>query len=167
MDDTPSFDILQVAFDKIKSWDDEEYNKQGSLILEEQPYLMRFITNLIDELEEEDIEFLIFTLISLQLGFKMRGMPLSICTPDQLESIVKITADRFDEIDEREEVSLDDVFNASNNPKVLSDLFDIYYQDFLEGKKVGMAEVMNMLFVLDILVTGVEESVIYGEKPSE
>jgi hypothetical protein len=160
MDQIPPSDLLSVALDAIRRWDDSEYDKQAQLLLEEQPYLMRFIMNLVDEMEEEDIEFLILALMSVQLGFKMRGIPLNIASVESIEAKTTALVKKYDEIEEEEEVSLDDIFKSSDNPMVLQQLFEIYYHDFLETETVGMAEIMNLLLVLEVIIGGVEDSTI-------
>ncbi|MCH8545494.1 MAG: hypothetical protein LAT54_02060 [Cryomorphaceae bacterium] len=165
MSQKPPSDLLTAAIDTIYRWDNEEYNKNAELILEEQPYLMRFILSLTEDFEEQDIEFFVLALMSVQLGFKMRGIPLNTAKPEDIEKRVKAAVVRYDELDEREEISLDDIFVSADNPRVLNQLFDIYYDDFLKEDTIGMAEVMNILLTLEIVVGAVEGSTI--ETPNE
>lgn len=165
MSQKPPSDLLTAAIDTIYRWDNDEYNKNAELILEEQPYLMRFILSLTEDFEEQDIEFFVLALMSVQLGFKMRGIPLNTAEPEAIEKRVKSTVERYDELDAREEISLDDIFVSADNPRVLNQLFDIYYEDFLKEDTIGMAEVMNILLTLEIVVGSVEGSTI--ETPNE
>jgi hypothetical protein len=164
MDHTPPSDLLTAALETIKRWDDAEYNKNAQLILEEQPYLMRFIMNLIDDMQEEDIEFLILALMGVQLGFKMRGIPLEIASADAIDVKVKALVKRYDAIDQKEEVSIDDIFETADNPQVIKQLFEVYYRDFIEGETIGMAEVMNLLLIIELIVSSVEGSTIETPK---
>jgi hypothetical protein len=157
---TPPNDMLSIALEKISRWDDKDYDQNAQLLLDEQPFLMRFVMNLADDFEEEDIEFFILSLMSVQLGFKMRGIPLNIARPEMIEKKVEAMVKRYDEIDEREEVSIEDIYGDAENPRVLQQLFEVYLSDFLRGEKIGMAEVLNLLLVIEVIVGAVEESTI-------
>lgn len=165
MNHTPPNDLLTAALETIRRWDDQEYDQNAQLLLEEQPYLMRFIMSLVDDMQEEDIEFLILAAMGVQLGFKMRGIPLNIASADAIEGKVEVLVERYDNIDKQEEVSIDDIFSSADNPRVLKQLFDVYYHDFLTEDTIGMAEVMNLLLILELIIGAVEGSTI--ETPKE
>ncbi|MCC5915737.1 MAG: hypothetical protein JJU02_00265 [Cryomorphaceae bacterium] len=150
-------DILSVALDQISRWDDTDYDKNTQILLDEQPYLFRFVMNLVEDFQEEDIEFFILTLMSLQLGFKIRGIPLNISSAETIEKKVKSMVTRYDNIEYQEEISIDDIYASAENPKVLQQFFEIYMSDFLREERIGMAEVLNLLLVIEVIIGAVEE----------
>lgn len=123
-------------------------------VLEDQPYLMGFITNVAEEFSDLQHEALVESLLILTNAFIMATVPYGMVPAELIEEIIKIKTDVDEDSLEVEEAEL------SDSPKVFEDLRAraVLKSDLAEAK----AEVqLSFNLMLDVVITAVERVVDY------
>jgi hypothetical protein len=141
----------------IVEYDDLSNQEQGKMlvqVLEDQPYLMGFITNVAEEFSDLQHEALVESLLILTNAFIMATVPFGMVPAELIEEIIKMKTDVDEDSIEVAEVEL------SDSPKVFEDLRAraVLKSDLAEAK----AEVqLSFNLMLDVVITAVERVVDY------
>lgn len=147
-------DFISEAIVEYDSLSAEEQGKLLIQVLEDQPYLMGFITNVAEEFSDSQHEALVESMLILTNAFIAATVPVGMVPAQLIEEIIKLKTDVDEESIEVEEVEL------SDSPKVFEDLRAraVLKSDLAEAK----AEVqLSFNLMLDVIITAVERVVDY------
>jgi hypothetical protein len=147
-------DFISEAIVEYDGLSNEEQGKMLVQVLEDQPYLMGFITNVAEEFSDLQHEALVESLLILTNAFIMATVPYGMVPAELIEEIIKIKTDVDEDSLEVEEAEL------SDSPKVFEDLRAraVLKSDLAEAK----AEVqLSFNLMLDVVITAVERVVDY------
>jgi hypothetical protein len=147
-------DFISEAIVEYDDLSNEEQGKMLVQVLEDQPYLMGFITNVAEEFSDLQHEALVESLLILTNAFIMATVPFGMVPAELIEEIIKIKTDVDEDSIEVTEVEL------SDSPKVFEDLRAraVLKSDLAEAK----AEVqLSFNLMLDVVITAVERVVDY------
>lgn len=142
-----------------------ERGKLLSQILEDQPMLMGFLTNLADDFSDSEHEALVDSTVILINAFVASGIPIKT-VPDQLiKEVIEEKVDLFEA--QNLESSTEDaaIDSLSDSPKVLVDLRNraLFHSDLKQESSLGR---VNFLLILDAILSMVERmaSLVIEEK---
>jgi hypothetical protein len=147
-------DFISEAIVEYDDLSNEEQGKMLVQVLEDQPYLMGFITNVAEEFSDLQHEALVESLLILTNAFIMATVPFGMVPAELIEEIIKMKTDVDEDSIEVAEVEL------SDSPKVFEDLRAraVLKSDLAEAK----AEVqLSFNLMLDVVITAVERVVDY------
>jgi predicted HTH domain antitoxin len=147
-------DFISEAIIEYDALSSVEQGKMLVQVLEDQPYLMGFITNVAEEFSDTQHEALVESLLILTNAFILAGVPLGMVPALLIEEIIKLKTDVDEDSIEVEEVEL------SDSPKVFEDFRAraVLKSDLAEAK----AEVqLSFNLMLDVIITSVERVVDY------
>jgi hypothetical protein len=147
-------DFISEAIVEYDNLSNEEQGKMLVQVLEDQPYLMGFITNVAEEFSDLQHEALVESLLILTNAFIMATVPFGMVPAELIEEIIKIKTDVDEDSMEVAEVEL------SDSPKVFEDLRAraVLKSDLAEAR----AEVqLSFNLMLDVVITAVERVVDY------
>jgi len=147
-------DFISEAIVEYDDLTNEEQGKMLVQVLEDQPYLMGFITNVAEEFSDLQHEALVESLLILTNAFIMATVPFGMVPVELIDEIIKIKTDVDEDSIEGAEVEL------SDSPKVFEDLRAraVLKSDLAEAK----AEVqVSFNLMLDVVITAVERVVDY------
>jgi hypothetical protein len=147
-------DFISEAIVEYDDLSNEEQGKMLVQVLEDQPYLMGFITNVAEEFSDLQHEALVESLLILTNAFIMATVPFGMVPAELIEEIIKMKTDVDEDSIEVAEVEL------SDSPKVFEDLRarSVLKSDLAEAR----AEVqLSFNLMLDVVITAVERVVDY------
>lgn len=136
--------------------------EQGALIarvMEDQPFLMGFLTNIADEFSDDQHEMLVDSVMILLNAFIAAGMPVSIIPGPALDQVIEERTGAY--------AGLDPLLpEVSESPKVFQDLRNLalVHADLNVDDAVAMS---NYNVVLDILITAIERMADYDQQAND
>lgn len=136
--------------------------EQGALIarvMEDQPFLMGFLTNIADEFSDDQHEMLVDSVMILLNAFIAAGMPVSIIPGPALDQVIEERTEAY--------AGLDPLLpEVSESPKVFQDLRNLalVHADLNVDDVVAMS---NYNVVLDILITAIERMADYDQHAND
>ena len=89
-------DFISEAIIEYDALSSEEQGKMLVQVLEDQPYLMGFITNVAEEFSDAQHEALVESLLILTNAFISAGVPLGMVPALLIEEIIKLTVESLD-----------------------------------------------------------------------
>lgn len=133
--------------------------EQGALIaqiMEDQPFLMGFLTNIADEFSDDQHEMLVDSVMILLNAFIAAGMPVSIIPGPALDKVIEERTEAYAGVDPL-------LPEVSESPKVFQDLRNLalVHADLNVDDAVAMG---NYNVVLDILITAIERMADYDQQ---
>lgn len=145
----PSRDFVAEAITEYEAMPVEERSELLLNVLDDQPYLMGFVTNLADDFSDSAHEALVESSVILINAFIAAGIPVGVVPMAIIEEVIEEKVEAFEKQEEE---------NISDSPLVFDDLMTraIIHSD-LKGKD-ALAE-HNFKLVLLTIVTTVERSV--------
>ena len=137
----------------------EEQGAMIARVMEDQPFLMGFLTDVADEFSDAQHESLVDSVMILLNAFIAAGMPVGLIPGPALEEVIKERTEAYTEAD----VLLPEV---SESPKVFQDLRNlaIVKADLNVDSEQDLA---NFKLMLDILITSVERMADYEQKQKD
>jgi hypothetical protein len=136
-----------------------EPTEQGALVarvMEDQPYLMGFLTDIADEFSDDQHEILVDSVMILLNAFVSAGMPVSSVPGPALHEVIEERTEAYQNADPL-------LPEASDNPKVFQDLRNlaIVKADLNVDDPLALS---NYNVVLDILITAIERMADYDQQ---
>ena len=149
-------DFIAEAIFEYEAMTAKEQGKLVLQILEDQPVLMGFITNLADDFSDEAHETLVDSLAILINAFIAAGIPVDLIARDTVDEVIDEKVEKYDQAESEKGVE-----DLVDSPLVLEDL---KARALLKGKfdKDDEEGKANFSMVLDTVITIVERSVAYG-----
>lgn len=138
----------------IADYDALKPAEQGKLllgILDDQPYLMGFLTNLSDDFPDEQHDALVESVVILINAFIEAGIPVGMVPAQLVEEVVKMKTEGEEEGGVLEDESVD-------SPLVFEDLRN---RALFAAQLKGKENQGNFNLILDIIITCVERLVDY------
>ncbi len=134
--------------------------EQGQLvvqILEDQPILMGFITNLADDFTDSEHEALVDSAVILINSFVAAGIPVQMVPHQMVEEVINEKVENYDRKAEKDELTGTAVLDISDSPLVFEDLKNraIFKSNLAEKME---AERHSFNVVLDALISIIERS---------
>ena len=117
----PNKDFIAEAIADYEAMKPEEQGQLLVQILEDQPILMGFITNLADEFNDEEHEALVTATVVLINAFVSAGVPVSLIPHQMVEEVIQERLDIYEE-KKREVDETIPVEELSDSPKTFADL---------------------------------------------
>ncbi len=148
--------------DSIKDYMAMSAQEQGAMVaqvMEDQPFLMGFLTNIADEFSDDQHEMLVDSVMILLNAFIAAGMPVGLIPGPALDELIRERTEAYEEAD-----SL--LPEVSESPKVFQDLRNlaIVEADLNVDDPVAMS---NYNIVLDILITAIERMADYEKSAKD
>ncbi len=134
-----------------------EQGKMVVQILEDQPVLMGFITNLADDFSDSEHEALVDSAVILIDAFVAAGIPVQMVPHQMVEEVINEKVDQYNKKDEHEELSSEAVRDVSDSPLVFEDLKNraVFKSNLSEEDEAGR---QNFNIVLDTIISIIERS---------
>ena len=134
-----------------------EQGKMVVQILEDQPVLMGFITNLADDFSDSEHEALVDSAVILIDAFVAAGIPVQMVPHQMVEEVINEKVDQYNKKDEHEELSSEAVRVVSDSPLVFEDLKNraVFKSNLSEEDEAGR---QNFNIVLDTIISIIERS---------
>lgn len=158
----PKKDFVAIAIADYEAMSDGEKGKMVVQILEDQPVLMGFVTNLADDFSDAEHEALVDSVAILINAFISAGIPVELVPHQMVEEVIQERVDSYEEQAEKREEDLtkEDLNEISDSPLVFEDLrnralFKIQQQDGENGLNP------EFVLILDTVVAIIERSVAY------
>lgn len=148
-------DFIAEAIFEYEAMSPGEQGKMVLQLLEDQPVLMGFITNLADDFTDDAHETLVDSLAILINAFIAAGIPVEMVARDLVDEIIDEKVAKYDEA-----AKADKEEDLVDSPLVLEDL---KARALLKGNfaKDDEESKGNFAMVLDTIITIVERSVAY------
>ncbi len=156
--DTKKRDHIAEAIADYHAMNPEEQGQMIARVMEDQPYLMGFLTNIADDFNDEQHEALVDSVMILLNAFIAAGMPVSMIPAPVVDEIIKEKAEAYEEAKKYE------VYTDS--PKVFDDLKN---RAIFKAKldKSSADEQANFNLVLDVLISLIERMADYDQRKTE
>lgn len=152
----PNKDFVAEAIADYEAMPAEAQGKLLIQVMEDQPVLMGFLTNLSDDFSDDQHAALVDSVVILINAFVAAGIPISMIPHAMLEEVIHDRADVYEK--HADEIDADVVKEVSDSPMVFEDLrnralfkSDIAEDDFAERQRFNL--------ILDTLVAIIERSV--------
>lgn len=128
-------DFIAVAIADYEAMPPEEQAKLLIQILDDQPILMGFITNLSDEFSDDEHEALVGATVVLITAFISAGIPVHIISHQMVDEVIHERLEAYEE----KARSIDDTLvieQISDSPKVFEDLtnYGLFKSDLAQDK---------------------------------
>ncbi len=151
-------DHIAEAIADFEAMKAEEQGKMVARVMEDQPYIMGFLTNIADDFSDDQHESLVDSVLILLNAFIAAGMPISMIPAPVIEEVIKEKTEAY------EEASKNDVFTDS--PKVFDDLKN---RAIFKAKldKAPADEQANFNLILDVLISLIERMADYDQNKLE
>ena len=153
MKNHPSRDFVAEAIADYEAMTGEEKGKLLLSILEDQPYLMGFITNLADDFTDSTHEALVESVVILINAFVAAGIPVGAVPQAIIDEVIEEKVESYNS-DESPEGSGE----QSESPLVFEDLRNraLFHSDLDVSDELSAS---NFELVLDTIVSSVERGV--------
>jgi len=137
-------------------------------ILEDQPMLMGFLTNLADDFSDSEHESLVDSSVILINAFVAAGIPVPTVADAMIKEVIEEKVAQYEDLVANEELSDEDMSSISDSPVVLQDLRTraLIKSDLNQEGALGQ---QNFLLILDAVLAMVERtaSLAIQEKEAE
>ena len=154
-------DFVAIAIADYEAMSQEEQGKMIVNVLEDQPALMGFITNLADDFDDTEHEVLVDSAVILINAFISAGIPVEMVPHQMIEEVIKDKVDSYEaKTKDIDEVSKTNLLDLSDSPKVFEDL-RVRALFKTKSTEVTPMEQLNFYMSLDIIVSIIERSVAY------
>lgn len=152
-------DYVAEAITEYMALPPEEQGALVARVMEDQPYLMGFLTDIAEEFSDEQHEVLVDSVMILLNAFIAAGMPVSSIPGPALHEVIEDRTEAYADADPL-------LPEASDNPKVFQDLRNlaIVQADLNVDDPLALA---NYNVVLDILITAIERMVDYDQQQKD
>ncbi|HAD97871.1 MAG TPA: hypothetical protein DCG19_10730 [Cryomorphaceae bacterium] len=150
-------DFVAEAIADYEAMTAAEQGKMVVQILEDQPVLMGFITNLADDFSDSEHEALVDSAVILIDAFVAAGIPVQMVPHQMVEEVINEKVDQYNKKDEHEELSSEAVRDVSDSPLVFEDLKNraVFKSNLSEEDEAGR---QNFNIVLDTIISIIERS---------
>jgi len=141
------------------SLSDQERGQFIARVLEDQPYLMGFVTNLADDFSEKEHEALVDSVLILINAFIATGIPVDTIPDALIQEVLKEKIDAYEAMADKGAVKAHAVSELADSPLTFEDLRQraLTKSDLAQESAVAQ---YNFMLVLDALITIVERSLL-------
>jgi len=154
-------DFVGEAITEYLGMEPQEQGAMVARVMEDQPFLMGFLTDIAEEFSDEQHEVLVDSVMILLNAFIAAGMPVGSIPGPAIHDVIEERTLAYADADPL-------LPEVSDNPKVFQDLRNlaIVRADLNVDDDEALA---NYNVVLDILITAIEKMVDYdqGQKKNE
>ncbi len=151
----PNKDFIAESIADYEAMKQEERAKLLVHILEDQPVLMGFITNLSDDFSESEHEALVDSAVILINAFVSAGVPVSMVPHQMLEEVINERVDAYEEKVEKIEDDL--VKEVTDSPLVFEDLRNrALFKSDIATEDLALRQRFSM--ILDTVIAIIERS---------
>lgn len=151
-------DFVAIAIADYEAMSQPEQGKMIVQILEDQPILMGFITNLADDFSDAEHEALVDSAVILINAFISAGIPLELIPHQMVEEVLTERLEAYEgKEDAIEGVAEKDIREISDSPLVFDDLKNRALFK-INGKPANEADHQNFLIALDGIIAIIERS---------
>jgi len=152
----PNKDFVAEAIADYEAMSAEEQGKLLIQVMEDQPVLMGFLTNLSDDFTDDQHSALVDSVVILINAFVAAGIPISMIPQAMLEEVINDRADVYEK--HADDIDEDVVKEVSDSPMVFEDLRNraLFKSDIAED---NFAERQRFSLILDTLIAIIERSV--------
>lgn len=150
------YDHIADSITQYMGMSPQEQGQMVARVMEDQPFLMGFLTNIAEEFSDEQHEVLVDSVMILLNAFIAARMPVGIIPGPALEEVITERTEAYADAD-----SL--LPEVSESPKVFQDLRNlaIVKADLNVDDPAAM---QNYNVVLDILITAIERMADYEQR---
>lgn len=146
--------------ESIADYDAMKQEQQGKLlvqVLEDQPILLGYITNLADDFSDSEHEALVESTLILINAFVAAGIPVAMVPHQVVEEVIKEKVDAYEQKDEQDELDVESMKEISDSPKVFEDLRNrAMFKAEMDPQ--NEQRIYNFNVVLDTVVSMIERS---------
>jgi len=154
----PKKDFVAMAIADYEAMSQPEQGKMVVQILEDQPILMGFITNLADDFSDAEHEALVDSAVILINAFISAGIPIELIPHQMLEEVINDRMDAYAaKADEEKDLAEGQVAKISDSPLVFEDLKNRAIFKTKEDE-ADEADRQNFFVALDTIISIIERS---------
>lgn len=158
-------DHIAESIADYEAMSDQERGMLLSRILEDQPMLMGFLTNLADDFSDGEHEALVDSTVILINAFVASGIPIKTIPDPLIKEVIEEKVDLFESQNLEAGTEEQTIDSLSDSPTVLIDLRNraLFKSDLRQENALGRA---NFLLILDAILSMVERmaSLVIEEK---
>lgn len=155
----PKKDFIAEAIADYEAMTASEQGKMVVQVLEDQPILMGFITNLADDFSDAEHEALVDSAVILINAFISAGIPVEMVPHQMMEEVIEDRVDSYEKkAEEKDELKPEDLSQVSDSPLVFEDLRN---RALFKIREKGEDTKLNPAFILilDTIIAIIERSV--------
>lgn len=154
----PKKDFVAIAIADYEAMSQPEQGKMVVQILEDQPILMGFITNLADDFTDAEHEALVDSAVILINAFVSAGIPIELVPHQMVEEIITERMEAYEKkADDDKDLLEGQVSKVSDSPLVFEDLKNRAVFKTKEDD-ADEADRQNFLVALDTIISIIERS---------
>lgn len=148
-------DLIAESIADYESMSDTERGKMTITMMEDQPVLMGFITELADDFTDEEHETLVDSVVILSQAFVAAGIPIDLIPKQLVNEVIEEKTDLYENRSMRAPAEAE---NFTDSPKVFQDL---RHRAILRAglAKEPIQAQTNYCLVLDTIITIIERSI--------
>mgnify|MGYP000547623372 CR=1 FL=1 len=150
-------DHIAASIADYEAMKDSERGQLLGQILEDQPMLMGFLTNLADDFSDSEHETLVDSAVILINAFIAAGIPVKTVPDGLIKEVIEEKVTRFEELSPENEAEEEKWNELSDSPVVLQDLRAraLVKSDLREESTLGQ---QNFLLILDAVLAMIERT---------
>ncbi len=152
----PNKDFVAEAIADYEAMKQPEQGKLLIQVMEDQPVLMGFLTNLADDFSDSEHEALVDSTVILINAFVSAGIPVAMIPHQMLEEVINERVDAYEK--HADHIEEDIAREVTDSPLVFEDLRNraLFKSDL---KEEALAERQKFSLILDTVIAIVERSV--------
>lgn len=144
---------------EFENLSDKEHGKFIVQVLEDQPFLMGFLTNLADDFTEQEHQALVDSLLILINSFIAAGIPVDTAPDPLIREVLEEKIEAYEAMAKKGTIQPHEVSELADSPLTFEDLrHRALARSELSGESSSVQ--YNFLLVLDALITIVERSIL-------
>lgn len=150
-------DFVSLAIADFEALSEKEKGPLVLEIMDDQPILMGYLTNLADDFTDEEHEALVDSTIILINAFISAGIAVNMIPHQIVEEVIDEKLEQYAAAAEQEDLELKDLDQLSDSPKVFQDLKTraIFNAKLAEE---SLEKQFNYSLILDTIVSMVERN---------
>lgn len=153
----PKKDFVAEAIADYEAMSQEEQGQMLVQILEDQPILMGFITNLADDFSETAHSAIVDSAVILINAFIAAGIPVQMIPHQLVEEVIDEKVKSYEEKEQQNALDLETMMELSDSPLVFQDLKNrAFFKSNL--KEQDRVTLQNFNIVLDTIISLIERA---------
>lgn len=148
-------DLIAESIADYEAMKDPERGKLLGRIMEDQPMLMGFLTNLADDFSDSEHETLVDSTLIVINAFVAAGIPIKTVPDGLIKEVIEEKVDKYENRDPEELLDPEALKNIADSPIVFEDLRNraLFKSDLKKDNPLGQ---QNFLLILDAILTMIE-----------
>ncbi len=153
----PNKDFVAEAIADYEAMKAEEQGKLIVQVLEDQPVMMGYLTNLADDFTEEEHEALVDSAVILINAFIAAGIPVEMVSHQMADEVIREKVDNYEEMAQADQLNSEGIKEIADSPVVFEDLRNrALFKSQLSEEKI--TDRHNFSIVLDTIISMIERS---------